>query len=36
MLPLNPRYEAIFVPENIDQNCDRIVGLMSVEGDFIK
>ena len=36
MIQLNPRYEAIFDPQNIDQECDRIAGLMSVEGDFIK
>lgn len=36
MIQLNPRYEAIFDSENIDQDCDRIAGLMSVEGDFIK
>ena len=36
MPQLNPRYEAIFAPKNIDQDCDRIAGLMSVEGDFIK
>jgi len=36
MIQLNPRYEAIFAPKNIDQDCDRIAGLMKVEGDFIK
>jgi hypothetical protein len=36
MIQLNPRYEGIFTPENIDQDCDRIAGLMSVEGNFIK
>lgn len=36
MPQLNPRYEAIFNPDNIDQDCDRIASLMSVEGDFIK
>lgn len=28
MIQLNPRYEVIFDPENIDQDCDRIAGLM--------
>lgn len=36
MIQLNPRYEEIFDPENIDQDCDRIAGLMSDEGEFIK
>ncbi len=36
MLQLNPRYEAIFNPDNIDQDCDRIASLMNVEADFIK
>ena len=36
MIQLNPRYEAIFNPDNIDQNCDRIASLMNVEADFIK
>ena len=36
MIQLNPRYEAIFDSENIDQDCDRIASLMSVEADFIK
>lgn len=36
MIQLNPRYEVIFDPKNIDQDCDKIAGLMSVEGDFIK
>lgn len=36
MIQLNPRYEAIFNPDNIDQDCDRIASLMSVEADFIK
>ena len=36
MIQLNPRYETIFNPDNIDQNCDRIAGLMSDEGKFIK
>lgn len=33
---INPGYEMIFDPGNIDQNCDRIAGLMSDEGKFIK
>lgn len=36
MIQINPRYEVIFDPGNIDQDCDRIAGLMSVEVDFIK
>ena len=36
MPQLNPRYEAIFNPDNIDQDCDRIASLMNVEADFIK
>ena len=36
MIQLNPRYEAIFDSRNIDQDCDKIAGLMSVEGNFIK
>ncbi len=36
MLQLNPRYEAIFAPKNIDQDCDRIASLMNVEGNIIK
>jgi len=36
MIQLNPRYEVIFDPKNIDQDCDKIAGLMSVEVDFIK
>ena len=36
MIQLNPRYEAIFNPDNIDQDCDEIASLMNVEADFIK
>ena len=36
MIEINPRYEAIFNPDNIDQDCDRIASLMNVEADFIK
>ena len=36
MIQLNPRYEAIFNTDNIDQDCDRIASLMNVEVDFIK
>ena len=36
MTKLNPRYEMIFDSKNIDQDCDKIAGLMSVEVDFIK
>ena len=34
MIQLNPRYEAIFNPDNIDQDCDRIASLMNVEADL--
>lgn len=36
MFQLNPRFEAIFNPDDIDQDCDRIAGMMSDEGEFIK
>lgn len=36
MININPGYEVIFDPGNIDQNCDRIAGLMSDKGKFIK
>lgn len=36
MTQLNPRYEAIFNPDIIDQDCDGIASLMNVEADFIK
>ena len=36
MIQLNPRYEAIFNTDNIDQDCDKIASLMNVEADFIK
>ena len=36
MIEINPRYEAIFNPDNSDQDCDRIAGMMSDEGEFIK
>ena len=36
MIQINPRYEVIFDPGNIDQDCDRIASLMNVEADFIK
>ena len=36
MIQLNPQYERIFDPKNIDQDCNKIARLMSVEGDFIK
>ena len=36
MIEINPRYEAIFNPDNIDQDCDKIASLMSDEGEFIK
>ena len=36
MIQLNPRYEVIFDLGNIDQDSDRIAGMMSDEGKFIK
>ena len=36
MIQLNPRYEAIFNPDNIDQDCDRIASLMNAEAEIIK
>ena len=36
MIQLNSRYEAIFNPDDIDQDCDKIASLMSVEADYIK
>ena len=36
MIQLNPRYETIFAPANIDQDCDRISDLMSPEANLIK
>ena len=36
MIQLNPRYEAIFNPDNIDQDCDKIASMMNVEAGFIK
>lgn len=36
MIEINPRYEAIFNPDNIDQDCDKIASMMNVEADFIK
>lgn len=35
MIENNPRYEAIFNPDNIDPDCDGIASLMNVEADFI-
>lgn len=32
MIQINPRYEVIFDPGYIDQDCDRIAGMMSDEG----
>ena len=36
MIQLNPRYEAIIDVRNIDDDCDKIAGLMSVEANLIK
>ena len=36
MIEINSRYEEIFNPDNINQDCDGIASLMSVEADFIK
>ena len=36
MFQLNPQYEAISNPDNIDQDWDRIASLMNVKADYIK
>ena len=36
MIIFNPRYEIIFDPKIIKQDCDRIADLMSVEANLIK
>ena len=36
MIQFIPRYEWMFDLRNIDQDCDRIAGMMSDEGKFIK
>lgn len=36
MIELNPQYEKIFDPRNIDDDCDKIAGLMSSEVNVIK
>lgn len=36
MIQPNPRYEAIFDVRNIDDDCDNIARLMSVEANLIK
>lgn len=36
MIPLNPRYEALFDTCVLDWECDGIVQLMSIETDMMK
>ena len=36
MIKLNPQYEAIFAPDNIDEDCDRIAHKVDVVGKTIK
>ena len=36
MIELIPQYEKIFNPRNIDDDCDKIAGLMSSEVNIIK
>ena len=36
MISHNPQYEMIFDPRNIDDDCDKIAGLMSSEVNVIK
>ena len=37
MIQLNPQYEAIFNPRNIDEDCNKIAKeINDVEADFIK
>ena len=32
----NPKYESIFDPRNIDDDCDKIASLIDNEGELIK
>ena len=36
MIELNPKYEKIFDPRNIDDDCSKIAGLMSSEAALFK
>ncbi len=36
MIQLNPKYESIFNPRNIDEDCDKIADLMKDETRLIK
>lgn len=36
MIELNPKFESIFNPRNIDDECDKIADLMSSEAALIK
>ena len=36
MIELNPQYEKIFDPRNLDDDCDKIAGLMSSKAALIK
>ena len=36
MIQLNPQYEKIFDPRNIDDDCDKIASLMSSDAALIK
>lgn len=36
MITLNPQYEEIFSPQNIDEDCDWIAGGINVVGETIK
>lgn len=35
MIELNPKYEAIFNPRNINDDCDKIADMISEEGELI-
>lgn len=36
MITLNPQYEAIFSPRNLDEDCDRMAGGINVVCETIK
>lgn len=36
MIRITPKYEELFNPRNIDDDCDKIADLMSAEANFIR
>ena len=36
MIRINPKYEELFNPRNIDDDCEKIADLMSAEASFIR